>query len=179
MDPEWRCISYIFPIKHGDYIQPAMLVYWEGIPSTKPIQTLPPQLCRVAALQGSGWFVASTILDNPGPGPDITKPIEFRPCTGQVGEGASCIRGEKGWINIKDLQESLWYGSEAFAGPIQMGDFRNFLLAMHASFFLLHLAELSSFGVMSFARVSHQPAGVIQFVFDNVWAPICPLRLQV
>lgn len=31
---------------------------------------------------GSGWFMASTILDNPGPGPDITKPIEIRPFTG-------------------------------------------------------------------------------------------------
>lgn len=31
---------------------------------------------------------------------------------------------------------------------------------------------------MSFARVSHQPAGVIQFVFDNGWVPICPLDFR-
>eukprot|EP00435_Cladocopium_sp_Y103_P024934 s2192_g6.t1 len=31
---------------------------------------------------GSGWYMPSTILDNPGPGPDITKPIEIRPFTG-------------------------------------------------------------------------------------------------
>ena len=178
MDPEWRCISYIFPIKHGDYIQPAMLVYWEGIPSTKPIQTLPPQLCRVAALQGSGWFVASTILDNPGPGPDITKPIEFRPCTGQVGEGASCIRGKRMNKHQGSPRKPVVW-KWGFCWSYTNGRFQKFLACNACFFFLLHLAELSSFGVMSFARVSHQPAGVIQFVFDNVWAPICPLRLQV
>lgn len=35
---------------------------------------------------GSGWYMPSTILDNPGPGPDITKPIEIRPFTGGIYE---------------------------------------------------------------------------------------------
>ncbi len=107
MDPDWRCISYRMRI-----FQPATLVYGR-VPSTYH-----PNICPKTAwnalgnpqeLQGSGWFVASTILDNPGPGPDITKPIEIRPFTGLwlfFLEGKCLPYKGKGWTNIKALQES-------------------------------------------------------------------------
>ncbi|CAK9086454.1 Hypothetical protein SCF082_LOCUS40894 [Durusdinium trenchii] len=51
---------------------------------------------------GSGWFIASTILDNPGPGPDITRPIDFRPFTG--GTYARSRPGKLDWGAERAIQ---------------------------------------------------------------------------
>lgn len=59
--------------------------------------------CRSTCSTGSGWFIASTILDNPGPGPDITRPIDFRPFTG-VPFFWSRHRRETDWESIENKQ---------------------------------------------------------------------------